>query len=151
MRDWKLPRKGGCRCGETRVELTAPPMIAAVCHCTGCQRMTASAFSMTLTVPSAGFAVTQGSPVIGGMHGAPRHFFCPRCMSWMFTRPEGMDEIVNVRAPVLDDHRDFTPFIETYTQEKLPWVTTPAVHSYPTFPPMADFMKLIEEFGAQSG
>ena len=82
--DWKLPWGGGCRCGETRIEVTAAPLLASACHCTGCQRMTASAFSLTLTLPSEGFAVVQGEPVIGGLHGPTRHYFCPRCKSWMF-------------------------------------------------------------------
>ena len=62
------------------------------CHCTGCQRMTASAFSLSALYPSSGFEVTEGRPVIGGLHGPARHFFCPHCMSWLFTRPEGTEE-----------------------------------------------------------
>src|SRR3546814_5119785 len=86
--------------------------------CTGCQRMTASAYSLSLAVPSAGFAVTSGEPAIGGLHGPTRHFFCPWCKSWMFTRPEGLDEIVNLRAILLDDHGWFVPFAEFWTREK---------------------------------
>ena len=107
MQDWKLPWAGGCRCGKTRIAVTAPPLLASACHCTGCQKMTASAFSLTLTIPSDGFAVTAGEPVIGGLHGATRHHFCPYCMSWMFTRPEGFDAFVNLRPSVLDDHSWF--------------------------------------------
>ncbi|MCG6857018.1 MAG: aldehyde-activating protein, partial [Salaquimonas sp.] len=31
------------------------------------------------------------------------------------------------------------PFIETYTSEKLPWATTPAVHSFEKFPAFEEF------------
>ena len=48
----------------------------------------------------------------------------------MFTRPEGLDFFVNLRATMLDDPSWFTPFIETWTSEKLAWAATPAVHSY---------------------
>jgi hypothetical protein len=78
--------------------------------------MSASAFSLTLAIPSEGFDVTAGKPVIGGAHGPTRHFFCPHCMSWMFTRPEGMDEFVNLRPSMLDDHNWFVPFIEVWTR-----------------------------------
>jgi hypothetical protein len=54
--------------------------------------------------------VTKGEPVIGGLHGATRHYFCPHCMSWMFTRAEGFDWFVNLRATMLDDPSWFTPF-----------------------------------------
>jgi len=43
-------------------------------------------------IPAAGFEVTRGEPVIGGIHGPEaHHYFCPYCMTWMFTKPEGMD------------------------------------------------------------
>jgi hypothetical protein len=108
--------------------------------------MTASAFSLSALYLSQKFEVVQGEPVIGGLHGATRHFFCPHCMSWLFTRPEGLDQFVNVRATMLDHSQDFTPFIETYTSEALPWAKTPAVHSFDTLPPMERYPELVEEF-----
>tara|TARA_R110002110_G_scaffold30881_2_gene109220 strand:- start:1097 stop:1474 length:378 start_codon:yes stop_codon:yes gene_type:complete len=118
------------------------------CHCDGCQRMTASAFSLSALVPSEGFEVTKGEPVIGGLHGVHKHYFCSYCMSWMFTRPDGMDWIINVRATLFDDTSGLDPFLETYTSEKLPWATTPAIHSFPEFPELEDYTKLVEEFAA---
>jgi hypothetical protein len=76
MSEWKLPWDGGCRCDQTRIRVSAPPLLASACHCRGCQRMAASAFSLTLTVPSTGFDIVAGNPVIGGLHGPTRHFFC---------------------------------------------------------------------------
>jgi hypothetical protein len=146
MREFRLPMAGGCRCGRVRIEVTAPPLLTMACHCTGCQRMSASAFSLSAAIPSEGFRVTQGEPVIGGLHGASRHYFCPHCMSWMFTRPEGIDFFVNLRPTMLDDPGWFTPFIETFTGERLPWVATPARHSYEAFPPVEDYQRLLAEF-----
>jgi hypothetical protein len=154
MREWKLPWDGGCRCGRIRLRVSAPPLLAWACHCTGCQQMTAGAFSLTLTIPAAGFAVTAGDPVIGGLHGPTRHFFCSYCMSWMFTRPEGLDEFVNLRPSMLDDHSWFVPLIEVWTREKLPWAGTPAIHSFATQPELQDYAPFVEEFarhGARPG
>ncbi|MCA1370020.1 GFA family protein [Bradyrhizobium sp. BRP14] len=145
-----LPWEGGCRCGQVRVKVTAPPLLTMACHCTGCQRMTASAFSLSVAIPSEGFAVTRGEPVIGGLHGATRHYFCPHCMSWMFTRPEGMDWFVNLRATMLDDASWFTPFIETWTSEGLSWAATPAVHSYAALPALEDYDGLLREYAEQA-
>jgi len=108
--------------------------------------MTASAFSLTLTIPAAGFAVLAGEPVIGGLHGSTRHYFCPHCMSWMFTRPAGMDEFVNLRPSMLDDHAWFVPFIEVWTEEKLPWASTPAAKSFATEPAFEEYLGLVEEY-----
>jgi hypothetical protein len=146
MNEWNLPWQGGCHCGQVRFEVTAPPLLTMACHCTGCQRMTASAFSLSIAIPIDGFSITKGEPIIGGLHGESRHCFCPYCMSWMFTRLEGLDTFVNVRATMLDNASWFTPFIETWTGEKLPWATTPAVHSFETFPAFEEYAGLIEEY-----
>ena len=107
--------------------------------------MSASAFSLSAAIPAAGFEVTRGEPVLGGLRNPElRHFFCPACMSWMFTRFQ--PEFVNVRATLFDDVSWFSPFIETWTRTKLPWVTTPASHSYAEFPPVEDYAMLAAEF-----
>lgn len=150
MKVSSLPWEGGCRCGQVRFTVSTPPLLTMACHCTGCQRMTASAFSLSAAIPSDGFTVTQGEPVIGGLHGATRHYFCPHCLSWMFTRPEGMDWFVNLRTTMLDQPQELPPFIETWTGEKLPWVTTGAAHSYQALPPMEAFEGLVKDYMAQA-
>jgi hypothetical protein len=148
MSEAELPVEGGCRCGQVRFRVGARPLLTMACHCAGCQRMTASAFSLSAAIPSDGFEVTQGTPVIGGLHGPTRHYFCPHCMSWMFTRAEGLDWFVNIRTPLLDDARWTTPFVETCASEKLPWASTPAVHSFPDIPPLDAYQGLVAEYQA---
>jgi hypothetical protein len=150
MDDWKLPWDGGCRCGAVRLRVTKPPMLALACHCTGCQRMTASAFSLSLGLPADGLTIVEGETVLGGLN-RDMHHFCPRCMTWMFTRPPGMDWLVNLRPSMLDDHAWFVPFVETYTSEKLPWAATPATHSFETFWDEARETQPLLEAYAQEG
>lgn len=151
MSDWNLPWEGGCRCGQVRFRISQQPLLSMACHCSGCQRMTASAFSLSLAIPSEGFAVTKGEPVIGGLHGAEsHHYFCPHCMSWMFTKNVGLEWFVNLRATLLDDANWVTPFIETWTSEGLRWAKTGAPHSYPKLPEMQDFETLMKAY-AQEG
>lgn len=147
---WKLPWEGGCRCDKVRFRVSAPPLLAMACHCSGCQRMSSSAFSLSLAIPAAGFQVIAGDVVVGGLHGASKHMFCGYCMTWMFTRPEGIDFFVNVRPTLLDEPRWYAPYIETYTSEKLPWATTPAKHSFEKFPEPSAYEGLIREY-AQHG
>ena len=142
---------GRCRCGQTTFEASAPPLITMACHCRGCQQMTASAFSLSAAIPAEAFKVTAGEPVIGGLHGASRHYFCGHCLSWMFTRPEGVDFFVNVRSALFEPAAWSEPFVETVTAEKMPWATTPAKHAYEHFPPMEDFPRLLAEYAAQRG
>lgn len=155
MSDWKLPWAGGCRCGAVRVQVTQPPLLSSACHCTGCQKMTGGAFSLTLTVPAEGFAVTQGETVPGGLKGpVAHHQHCDACKSWVFTRVEGMDWFVNLRATMLDEARWVVPFIEVWTSEALPAVGTGAARSYATQPDFADYEALMGGYvreGARPG
>ena len=149
MKPTNLPLRGSCRCGEVTFEITAPPLMTAACHCTGCQRMSSSAFSLTAMVPAEAFAVVQGKTAVGGLRGPQlQHHCCPSCMSWMFTRIAGLDAFLNVRPTLLDDPSWFSPFIETMTREKLPWAETPARHRFEGFPAMEDFPRLMAEFAA---
>ncbi len=150
MTDNKFHEVGKCRCGQVQFEVSAEPLITMACHCTGCQRMTASAFSLSALYPNNGFKVTLGEPIVGGLHGATRHYFCAHCMSWLFTRPEVMDDFVNVRATLMENVQSYSPFVETYTDEKLPWATTPAAHSFNKFPSPDDFPALLAEFTKRS-
>ena len=145
------PHEGSCRCGQVRLTIATAPVMTMACHCRGCQKMTASAYSLNAIVPSEAFSVEQGEPVVGGLHGASRHFFCPYCMSWLFTRPEGMDAFVVVRSVMFDHPSESAPFIETWTTEKLPFATIPTAHSFPTFPSREDFPKLMAEFAIRAG
>lgn len=140
------PEHGTCRCGAVEIEVSAPPFMTMACHCRGCQRMTSSAFSLTMMVPAAALRVTRGETVRGGIGGPMGdHRFCDRCKSWLFTRFEGQD-FVNVR-PTMFDRPDWSrPFAEVQTAEKLDWVQLPVRHSFERFPPPEQYGPLIAEF-----
>jgi Uncharacterized conserved protein len=155
MGDWKLPWAGGCRCGKLRFEISTPPLLTMACHCTGCQKMSASAYSLSMAIPDSGFHVTEGEPVLGGLHDPGlHHWHCDHCKSWVFTEVEPSLGFTNVRPSMLDDFSWFAPFIESYTSEALAWAKTGALHSFEEFPAMEDYAPLVAEFaekGARPG
>ena len=144
-----LPLEGSCLCGQVRVRVTAPPLLTLACHCRDCQKLSASAYSLTAMFPAHGFRAT-GELVTGGLRTERReHNYCPRCLSFIFTRIRGADTRVNLRASVLDDLTWFAPFVELMTEEKLSWVSIPAARSFARVPEtveeldalMADYSK----------
>lgn len=143
--------EGSCRCGQVKLKVRGRPLMTMACHCTGCQRMTASAFSLSALFPEACVEISGLEPVIGGLHGELRHNFCPHCLSWLFTRAEMLGPLINIRATMLENARELAPFIETCVAEKLPWATVPARHSYETYPPMEEFPSLMAEFAETYG
>jgi hypothetical protein len=140
-----LPLSGGCRCGALRFEIAARPLLSVACHCRGCQRMSGGPYSLSLAIPPDAFQVTSGEDVAGGADHGFGHRFCGACLSWVFTRLAVIG-IVNVRTTMLDDPGPWPPFAETCTDERLPWVATPARHGFPAFPPEEVWPGLMAEF-----
>jgi len=56
------PYDGGCLCGLIRYRLTDEPLTLCTCHCTDCQRLTGSAFALSMIVLKSGLHLLQGEP-----------------------------------------------------------------------------------------
>jgi len=87
----QIPLIGGCQCGKLRYELSETPRLVYCCHCTSCQKITASAFSITAVVIEEAFHLTAGQP-----HAAQRtadsgrvyaYWVCPDCGSCVINEP----------------------------------------------------------------
>jgi hypothetical protein len=147
----EAPHSGQCRCGAVRFEASGAPLATMACHCTGCQRMTGGAYSLSSLYPTERFAVTQGETVRGGLKTGPDHRFCPECMSWMYTMPPGLEAFVNVRSTMFDDAAAHKPYVEMCLAEALPGAASGAVRSYDGFPQEAEFPELIAGYAAWDG
>jgi hypothetical protein len=150
MSDWKLPWNASCLCGQVRMRVTKPPLVAAACHCDGCQKLASSAYSLTLMLPADGFEVLAGDTEIGALHRAEiQHHFCTRCKSWLFTTGPLLGGGVNFRPTMLDDARWVRPYIETWTLAKLPGVSTGAKVSFDKFPPPENFGLILAAYARE--
>jgi hypothetical protein len=113
--------------------------------------MTGGAYSLSSLYPADRFSVSKGDTVRGGMKSGPDHQFCPDCMSWMFTVPQGLDEFVNVRATMFNDAAGHRPYVEMCRSEALPGASSGAVRAYEGFPQESEFPELIAEYAAWDG
>jgi hypothetical protein len=148
MTHQNLPVEGACMCGQVKLRVSAPPIITMACHCKGCQKLSASAFSLTAMFPAEAVQVI-GETAIGALHGEAKYEYCPRCLNWLLTRPAGIP-FVNVRPTVFDVPEWSTPFIESYVGERLPWARTTARHSFAQFPGPETYGPLMAEYAAQA-
>ncbi|WP_395646489.1 GFA family protein [Terricaulis sp.] len=149
MSDWKLPWDAACLCGQVKMRITAPPMVAMACHCRACQRHSSSAYSLTLMIPADSFEVVEGAPVIGGLHRDQlQHSFCPHCKNWLFTRPQGRP-FVNFRPTMLEDASWVQPYVESCVEDRLPGAVTGAKHSFEGFPPADRYADLMEGYARE--
>ena len=145
-----LPIEGSCMCGQCRMRISIAPIITMACHCMGCQKLSASAFSLTAMVPAAGFELLAGETLVGALHGDNPYRYCANCLNWLYTELTSAP-FVNVRPGLFDVPSWSTPFIESYVSEKLPWAVTPAKHSVAMFPQAHQYGPLMAEFAALRG
>ena len=124
----KLPQTGGCHCGAIRFEITEAPQLVYTCHCTDCQRLTSSAFSLGLVVSDNAFRLTGVEPrPLQRTADSGRvniRLVCPKCGTWVCGMAR--DGVVRVRAGTLDDTSWLRPTRHIWTRSKQPWITLPA-------------------------
>lgn len=144
----KLPLSGGCLCGALRYEIGEAPLVTYTCHCTDCQRLTSSAFSMAITVRDSSFRLTAGQPRLvqktADSGRVVSRWLCPDCACWVVSnpQPEGStgELIRRVRAGTLDDRSWLRPTAHFWTRSKQPWVALPEDDIiYPTQPDLDQF------------
>lgn len=133
---FKLPWGGGCHCGEIRLRVSAAPKFIFACHCTDCQQMAASAFSLGMLLPDDGFELIQGEPQVwektADSGNASRQFRCPTCSTWTHTRTDGAPGVVIARPMSLEDHAWVRPTVEIFTRSALPWAKLAVQFSFET-------------------
>lgn len=150
MSTWNLPWDASCLCARVKMRVSAAPLIAMACHCTGCQKLTSSAYSMTLMIPGDGFAVLEGETVLGALQREQsQHHYCAFCKSWLYTTSPMLGGLVNFRPTMLADARWVVPYIESWVSEKLPGVVTGAKHSFAQFPAREQYPDLMAGFARE--
>jgi hypothetical protein len=123
----EIPQTGGCQCGKIRYTITAAPHLVYTCHCTECQRLTGSAFSLGVILPETAFHLSGIEPrPLYRMADSGRintRWACPECATWVCSPPR--DGMMRFRAGTLDDRSWLAPTRHIWTDSKQPWVTFP--------------------------
>ena len=126
----RLPLTGGCQCGKLRYEITEAPRLVYSCHCTACQKMTSSAFSMGVVIAEDAFRLTKGEPrLVQRTTDSGRiatRWVCPDCGSWVSSAARPGAAVRTIRGGTLDDKSWLKPTAHLWTRSKQPWITLPA-------------------------
>lgn len=121
-----LPLVGGCMCGALRYEVNVAPFMVYNCHCTNCQKVSGSAFNVSVTIAEAGFRFTQGAPATftwtsdaGTMRWGA---LCGACGSRIVQGQDPSNGVLSLRAGTLDDTSWVHPVGDIWTLSAQPWV-----------------------------
>lgn len=137
------PLTGGCLCGAIRYTVSAPISGLRACHCTHCQKCSGTGASINATIPSASFALTQGTPrrfddKADSGRTLYRHF-CGDCGSPIYSQRATMPELMVLKVGTLDHPVDMKIVAHIWTRSARPWShIDPASEQHPEgAPPQA--------------
>ena len=117
---------GECHCGQVKYEAEIVRKDVSICHCTDCQRLTGTAYRVTVTAESQRFRVMSGEPKLYvkiGDNGRRRlQFFCPNCGSPIYTTGEEDDaRQVGIRLGTVNQRRELSPQAQFWCASELEW------------------------------
>ena len=116
---------GGCHCGKLRYEAEVDPGKVGLCHCTDCQRLTGSAFSLFVPVPREAFHLI-GEPktyVKTAESGNRRaQAFCADCGSRIYASAPSEPTVFNLRVGTMDERNLLAPKLQVWCRSALPWI-----------------------------
>ena len=126
----KFPIEGSCQCGQLTYKLLEKPTMVLACHCTECQKLSTSPFSVTAVLPASAIEFTgeikewSRKADSGNVNIAK---FCSGCGNRVYHyNPAAPDSIKLKLKPVhLSDATIFEPSVHVWVSEKLSWFTVP--------------------------
>ena len=126
----KYPIKGSCHCGPVTYRLAEAPKIVFACHCTECQKLSTSPYSVTAVVATNAIEFSgelnewSRSAESGNKNSAK---FCPVCGNRVYHfNPDDVSTIKLKLKPVnMPDARLFEPTMHVWVSEKLSWYRIP--------------------------
>jgi hypothetical protein len=122
-----LPLHGGCFCGALRYELSAPPLMIYNCHCTNCQKITGSAFTVAASVFENALAYAKGAPkrVSWKADSGNERFgdYCGDCGSRIANGQSPSIGMLSLRAGTFDDTSWVEPVGDIWTKSAQRWVS----------------------------
>lgn len=147
-----LPLKGGCQCGALRYEVCTAPFMVYNCHCTNCQKISGSAFNISVTIAEAGLVFVAGQPAkvewLSDAGSQRFGWFCGRCGSRIAHGQTPSSNVLSLRAGTLDDTSWIEPVGDIWVRSKQPWLQIPESRLKTDRQP-ADYAPFIAAFRAQ--
>lgn len=117
---------GGCLCGAVRYECNAEPLGTVVCHCTHCQKVSGSAFSVNVLLPAAN-VTWSGTGLAsfadkGESGKSISRKFCRNCGSSIAAEATALPAAMIIKAGTLDDRSWLNPNTHIWTSSAQAWM-----------------------------
>jgi len=118
--------RGSCHCGKIAYTASVDPDRVTICHCTDCQKLSGSAYRVTVPAAAESFALLSGTPTLyvkTADSGAKRvHAFCGNCGSPMYAHAaDGPIKTYGLRIGGIDQRHQLSPRTQKWCHSALDW------------------------------
>jgi hypothetical protein len=118
---------GSCHCEAITYEAEVDPATAGICHCTDCQKLSGTAFRVTIRAALGTFRLVAGTPRVytkTAESGAKREqAFCEHCGSPIYSASPGPEpRSYNLRTGTIHQRDQLRPMRQIWSRSKLPWL-----------------------------
>lgn len=117
--------EGGCLCGAVRLQIDAENARMVDCHCTDCRKIAGGGPSHLMGIAKASFSVTHGEATgytVTGESGKPvTRYFCRKCGSPLYSKPDAFPGFVFVKVGALDSDPGYKPALAVWTDSAPAW------------------------------
>lgn len=127
---------GSCHCGDVAFKAVIDPKKVRVCHCIDCQKLSGTAFRVTVMSEPDGVIFTKGKAKeyikIAGNGNRRAQGFCHNCGSSLYaTTEEKSNRVYGIRVGTLEQRHELTPSIQIWYRSAVPWLKH--INSLPIF------------------
>ena len=120
--------RGSCQCARVTYALNTKALTSYACHCTECQKQSASAFALSVPVFAKDFTI-QGkvrSYHRGTESGAVTHcVFCPSCGTRLYHQSERSPLLLTLKGGTLDEAHALVPVAHLWVRSMHRWMLLP--------------------------
>ena len=117
--------QGSCHCGSVRYEAVVDPERTTICHCTDCQRLTGSAYRVSVPAVAGSFRLVSGQPAvyvkIGDSGSRRAQAFCSGCGSPLYTYDADHPDAHGLRVGSLEQRAALVPRKQKFCRSALGW------------------------------
>ncbi|WP_111978664.1 GFA family protein [Algibacillus agarilyticus] len=125
-----FPIQATCQCGQVSYQLNAAPLKVLACHCTECQKLSTSAYSITALVATkdiefSGEMKEWSRIADSGKNNIAK--FCPYCGNRIYHYSQPDDAFIKLKLKPVEPRAAvlFEPNVHVWVGSKQSWFTLP--------------------------
>ncbi len=114
-----------CNCGEIKFSFEFDPMLHFLCHCSTCQKIFGTSLC-ALTMPEHEIEIEghlSQHTVTGGSGQDMHYYFCAKCSTIIYNKPEVMGGMAYVLAGAFAEQIEFKPVMELWVGTRPSWMS----------------------------